>query len=148
MQWDPSTIAKFATDAGFLRPELYTAVAVSLAATNGIDHYDHTPGLPGTGRYVGLWAINADAWPEWTPEELKVPETAAEAAYVLTERSDGFGWSAVWGAGRDAHYFAQAVDATQYRPYRETPAPLIHTYTAVRRIEAMGQRLRKLHRNG
>lgn len=148
MQWDASSIAQFARDAGFGRPELYTAIAVALAATNGIDHYDHTPGLPGTGRYVGLWAMDTDLWPDWTPEQLKVPETAAQAAYQLTERLNGFGWSPVWTAGKDAHYFARAVDAAQYRPYREVPSPIVRTHLAQRQINAMGARLQRLFPNG
>lgn len=148
MKWAAPSVARFAGLAGFMRPELHTATAIALAATNGIDHYDHRAGLPGSGRWTGLWAVNVDRWPEYTPDELFDPQRAAEAAYELTRRCDGFGWSDVWNAHHDLHYLAQAATAYTLEPFRErSPAP-IRTYTARRELDALAVRCRSRTRHG
>lgn len=148
MKWGAPTVSRFAGLAGFVRPDLHTATAIALAASNGIDHYDHRAGLPGSGRWAGLWAINTDRWPEYTPDELTDPHRAAEAAYELTVRCGGFGWSDVWAAGRDRHYLALAATAHTLEPFRElSPAP-IRTYTARRELDALAARCRSRTRHG
>lgn len=148
MKWDAPSIARFAADAGFMRPDLHTATALALATTAGMDHFDWPVGFPGTGRYVGLWAIDADQHPEWSPDWLKRPENAATAAHDLTVRFGGFGWSAAWAAGRDQHYLAHAATAYTLEPFKELPSSQIRSRLSQHRIDAMGPRLRKLARNG
>lgn len=148
MKWEAPSVSRFAADAGFVRPDLHTATSIALAATNGIDHYDVAVGIPGAGRYVGLWAINIDEWPEYDPRWLIVPENAARAAYDLTVRNSGFGWSAVWRAGTDRHYLDHAATAHTTEPFRELPSSHIRVRSAQTQIDALGQRLGRLTQHG
>lgn len=119
MRWEPATIAHFATRAGFVRPDVYTAVACAIAASGGLDHFDHRNGPPGCGRYVGLWGIDTDVHTQYDPDELGAPETAARAAYELTTAHGGFGWSPVWRAGYDRRHVDEAVAALGGYPFQE-----------------------------
>lgn len=142
MKWGAPSISRFAGLAGFMRPDLHTATAIALAATNGIDHYDHRAGLPGSGHWAGLWAINVDQWAEYTTDELTDPQRAADAAYELTRRCDGFGWSSVWCAGHERRYVAHAATSHTFEPFRELSAAPIRTYTARRELDALATRIR------
>lgn len=124
MRWSPATIAHYATGAGFVRPDVYTATAIALAASGGIDHYDHSPGVPGAGRYVGLWGVDTDEWPDLAHDVL-TPHGAAVAAYELTRRCGGFDWSSCARAGAHLRHLDTAVQAMAGRPFTETvPAPI------------------------
>lgn len=148
MKWDASSIAAFAADAGFTRPELHTATALALSTTAGMDHYDIPVGLPGCGRYVGLWAIDVDRYPQWSPDWMKQPENAAQAAHDLTVACAGFGWSAAWVAGREHHLLEHAATAHTTEPFRELPSSLIRSRTAAHHVTAMGARLERYTRHG
>lgn len=148
MKWGTPTIAHYAATAGFVRPQLHTATALALASSGGIDHYDHCVGLPGTGRYVGLWAIDSDRWPEYSPDTLKDPWLAARAAYELTQRCGGFGWSSVWAAGHERPHLAHAATAYTLEPFRERPDSPITLWQAQRRITEIGTRLAKVGSRG
>lgn len=119
MRLDAATVAQIARDVGFVRPELPVAVAIAHVASGGYPHADHRAGMPGCGRYVGLWGIDTDRFGEWTPGDLYDPETAARAAYDLTRRMDGFGWSAHWSAGTDRPHYQLAGEALVRAPYRD-----------------------------
>jgi hypothetical protein len=134
MKWDAATISRFAADAGFTRPDVHTATAIALAGSGGIDHYDIAAGAPGSGRYVGLWALNIDRWPQWSADELYAPERAAEVAYELTQRTGGFGWSAVWQAGSDRHWLDHAATAYGGAPFAEQVDVPIMVPTARARV--------------
>lgn len=148
MKWDAPSIAQYARDAGFAAPALHTATAIALAGTNGIDNYSMHAGIPGAGHYVGLWAINVDEWPEYSAAELVVPSRAAEAAYELTRRCAGFGWSAVWRGGHEAPHLDVAAEGSSRLPWGETQHAPIGLHVAQRKIDAMGQRLRTRYTNG
>lgn len=119
MRYEPPTLAALAAGAGFARAELPTAVAVAVVASGGWPHADHAVGMPGCGRYVGLWGVDVDRWAEWTAAELYEPHTAAAAAYELTRLCDGFGWSAHWRAGTDRPHYGRAGIALTMAPYRD-----------------------------
>lgn len=119
MKWEAPTIAEFAREAGFVRPELHTATAIALAGSAGIDHYDLSAGAPGAGRWCGLWAVNVNEWPDYTSAELVEPRRAAAVAYELTRRCDGFGWSSHWRSGADRRYLAVAGTASSMAPFHE-----------------------------
>lgn len=148
MKWGAPSIAQFARDAGFAGPDLHTATAIALAGSGGIDSYDLHAGIPGAGRYVGLWAINVHEWPDYTRDELVVPARAARAAYELTKRCDGFGWSAVWRARTERRHLGVAAAASSRLPWGETVHAPMGIVTAQRKIDAMGQRLRKAPPHG
>lgn len=148
MKWGASTVAHFVAEAGFTRPDLHTATAIAMAGTNGIDHYDVAVGIPGSGRYVGLWAINVDEWPEYRADWLLEPHNAAKAAYDLTRRNAGFGWSAVWRNGCDRHWLTQAAVAHSLEPFREVTSAPIRSLVARRQIDTLGPRLERYKRNG
>lgn len=119
MKWEGPSISDYAARAGFVRPDLHTATAIALVGSAGLDHYDVAAGPPGTGRYVGLWALNVDEWPEYRADWLLNPANAARAAYELTKRVGGFGWSAVWRAGTERTWLDHAAQAATLPPYRE-----------------------------
>lgn len=148
MRWEGPSIARFATDVGFTRPALHTATAIALAGSGGIDHYDVAAGSPGTGRYVGLWALNVDEWPDYTADELQAPQRAAEVAYELTQRCAGFGWSAVWRAGNDRRWLDHAAVAYGREPFGETEHTPIMLNRAERQVRTMAHRLGRHTRNG
>lgn len=148
MKWDAPSIAQFGRDAGFAPPALHTATAIALAGTNGIDNYSMHVGIPGAGHYVGLYACNVDEWPEYTADELVVPSRAAEAAYELTQRVGGFGWSAVWRAGHDARHLDVAATASSRLPWGETQHAPIRMHVAQRQLDAMGRRIRARYASG
>lgn len=120
MRLEAPTLHALAERAGFVRPELPVAVAIALVASGGHPHHDHPVGAPGTGRYVGLWGIDVDRWGDYDAESLYDPWAAAQAAYALTRRNDGFGWSAHWRAGTDRAHYETAISAAAARPYRDT----------------------------
>ena len=148
MKWDPPSIVRYATDAGFAPPALHTAVAIALAASNGVDNCDFATGIPGTGRYVGLWGINTDEWPEYAPDAMKRPSEAATAAHELTTRLGNFGWSAVWRAGSERRWLGVAATASTRLPWGEIQHATIGLHVAQRVIDAMGHRLKKVGQHG
>lgn len=148
MKWGAPSIAQFARDAGFFPPDLHTATAIALAGSGGLDNYDMHAGIPGAGRYVGLWAINVVQWPDYTADELVVPARAAQAAHELTERLGGFGWSAVWRARNERRFLDVAASGSTRLPWGETEHAPMGITTAHRQIHAMGQRLRKVRDDG
>lgn len=135
MRWTPATIHRFATEAGFTRPDVHTAVAIALAASGGHDTFDHRCGIPCAGRYVGLWGIDAVEHPD-LPYDLHDPRDAAKAAYALTQEAGGFGWSAHWRAGHHAQYREVARTHSGHVPFHEREyAPVTSTLLAHREHE-------------
>lgn len=133
MRYGPATLRALAEGAGFVRPELPVAVTIALAASGGHPHHDHVTGMSGCGRYVGLWGIDTDEWSDYVPEALYDPQAAAEAAYALTRRCDGFGWSAHWRAGADQAHRPAAVATMHQAPYRDREyVPVLSTLRAPR----------------
>jgi len=141
MRWEAPSISRFAQTAGFAPPALHTATAIALAGSGGIDHYDVRAGVPGCGRWVGLWALNTDEWPEYRPDDLHDPQAAANVAYALTVRCAGFGWSAVWRAGHDRRWAAHAATASSLDPFLEADHVPIHLNLAERQLAAIGRHL-------
>ena len=99
MRWDAPAIASFARQGGIPEHEIATAIALALATSGGIATYDHVAGIPGAGRYVGLWGIDTDRWPEYADADLHVPQMNAWAAGDLYEHAGGWEWSPVFVAG-------------------------------------------------
>lgn len=137
MRWEAPSIAAYAQGAGFGRPDLHTATAIALAGSGGIDHYDVAAGAPGTGRWVGLWALNVDEWPEFPIDQLLTPDGAAGAAYELTQRCAGFGWSAVWRNGYERPWVDHAAVSYGLRPFQEHDRHPI-AISAARRYQMTG----------
>lgn len=148
MRWGAPSVARFATDAGFFPPALHVATAIALAATGGHDTYDCRVGLPGAGRYVGLWAIDTDRWTDYDPHALSVPANAAQAAYELTERCGGFGWSPVWRGGHERTYLRDAASASTRLPFGEHEQVPIANVTTQHRLDALGRKWQKEHARG
>lgn len=148
MRWEAPSIARFATEAGFVRPDVHTATALALASSGGLDHYDLSAGIPGAGRWVGLWGLNVDEWPEYAADELTDPERAAQVAYELTQRCVGFGWSSSWRAGRERHWLDHVIAAHGRDPFTETDHVPIVLNRAERQITALAHRTRGRHRYG
>lgn len=119
MKYGATTITHFARDAGFVSADVAPAVAIALAASHGIPHYDISAGVPGAGRWVGLWGINVDEWTDYLADELHDPTRAATAAHELTVRVGGFGWSAHWRAGADRAWRDVAVAGSVGAPFQE-----------------------------
>jgi len=140
-----ATIADLAGKAGFLSDRLPTAAALALVSSGGHPHYDHRVGAPGCGRYVGLWGIDVDRWTEYRPDELAEPWRAARAAYELTQRCDGFGWSPQWCNGAERAYVPMAATAATMVPYRDAVYAPIASEVYARRItqlrDASAQRI-------
>lgn len=148
MKWDASSIAEFGRRAGFAPPALHTATAIALAGSGGIDNYALRTGIPGTGHYVGLYALNVDEWPEYTADELVVPSRAAEAAHELTERVGGFGWSAVWRGAHEHRHLDVAATASSRLPWGETQHAPIGLHVVRRQLDAMGRRMQTRYARG
>jgi Lysozyme like domain len=73
-------ISNYAAEAGFVDPDLDTAVAVAMAESSG------DPSAVGdlnVGGSYGLWQINLKYHPEYTADELSDPQTNANAAYAI-----------------------------------------------------------------
>lgn len=99
MKLEPAAIANLARAAGFDGRALHVATAIALASSGGLTHYHQTAGLPGTGDWRGLWAVDVDRHPSVAGLDLWEPHTAAQAVYDLTTRLAGFDWSPVFVAG-------------------------------------------------
>lgn len=77
-----SGLQSYASNAGFSGDDLNTACAVALAESSG------NPGAVGDlnvtpGGSIGLWQVNLKAHPEYTADQLKDPQTNANAAYAI-----------------------------------------------------------------
>jgi Lysozyme like domain len=103
MRWNASELARFARD-----DDVVTATAVALATSGGIDQYVYQPGSPGVGRYVGLWGIDTDRWPDYADRTLQAPHVNAQTARELVEQYGGWGWSAAARAGTHLAHMAHA----------------------------------------
>lgn len=143
MRWEAPTVAQFARDAGFHGPALHVATSIALAASGGLDHYDVSAGAPGAGRWVGLWALNTDEWPEYSPGELTDPQRAAQVAYELTQRCAGFGWSSAWRAGRDRPFYEHAATSSTLPAYQEREFATIGVLHHERLLDAMARRIER-----
>lgn len=120
MKWGAPTIAEFGRYAGFAGAELHTATAIALAASGGVDHYELAAGTPGCGHWVGLYGVNVDEWPDYTADELREAQRAADVAYELTRRVGGFGWSSHWRAGADRRWLTYAGTAASVAPFYDS----------------------------
>lgn len=95
--WGPKPIADWAQAAGFKGEELFDAVALALAVSNGADHYAHNAiTAPGAERR-GLWGIRRDEVPDDMPLDLHNPQHNARVARALWVASGGsFAWHPTW----------------------------------------------------
>ena len=74
----PSTIAGYASNAGFTGIDLVTAVAIAYAESSG------NPNAVGdNGDSTGLWQINLPNHPEYQGVDLTNPQTNANAAFAI-----------------------------------------------------------------
>ena len=77
-----SDLLAYASNAGFQGDDLSTAVAIALAESSGnpnaVGDLTITP-----GGSVGLWQINLKYHPEYTSDELRDPQTNANAAFAI-----------------------------------------------------------------
>jgi Lysozyme like domain len=121
--WAARSIAKFARDGGFYGDDVKVATAIALAATGGHDHYDMRAGVPGSGHWMGLWAIDADEHPDLVARDLLDPYAAARAAKQLTDDADGFDWSPVWRNGSYRTLLEHAGVESGREPFTEHTAP-------------------------
>lgn len=76
----PTTIAGWASNAGFSGVDLVTAVAIAYAESSG---NPNAVGDVNLGRSIGLWQINLAAHPEYSENELYDPQTNANAAFDI-----------------------------------------------------------------
>lgn len=77
-----SDLTAYASNAGFSGDDLNTAVAIALAESSGnpnaVGDLTITP-----GGSIGLWQVNLKYHPEYTADELRDPQTNANAAYAI-----------------------------------------------------------------
>jgi hypothetical protein len=73
-------IGTYASNAGFSGDDLTTAIAICFAESSG---RPNVVGDLSLGRSIGLWQINLAAHPEYSEEELKDPQTNANAAFAI-----------------------------------------------------------------
>jgi len=87
-----SDLVTLATNAGFSGDDANTAAAIALAESSGnpnaVGDLNITP-----GGSIGLWQINLKAHPEYTAEELKDPQTNANAAFAVYNEQGWGAWS-------------------------------------------------------
>lgn len=78
-------IATVAAAAGFEGDDLMTAVAIAFAESSGNPAAEGDYGNPIPGKYnaIGLWQINVGENPGYANENLKDPQTNANAAFSL-----------------------------------------------------------------
>jgi Lysozyme like domain len=143
--WAGRSIARFASNAGFYGDDLKTAVAVALVASGGNDHYDVTAGIPGAGRWQGLWAIDVDEHPELAAYDMGDPYQAARAAKQLTDDAGSFGWSAVWRNGLHLMQLEHAGTETTRQPFTETAQASTGTEARDHHRHALHARLASIH---
>lgn len=125
MRWDAHQIANVARAAGFDHADTVTATAVALATSGGLDHYDYSPGSPGSGRYVGLWGIDTDRWPWYRSRPLEVPAVSARTVWELCRDHRGWHWSPTYEAGSWQHFVDYAgTEATRTHDGQIVGAPV------------------------
>lgn len=89
-----SSIAGYASAAGFTGNDLATAVAIALAESGGdpkaLGDTNVTP-----GGSLGLWQINLQYHPQYqaNPSALYDPQTNANAAYQIFQKQGFSAWS-------------------------------------------------------
>lgn len=133
MKHTASGIVTLCREAGLPEPLLVPAVALALVSSGGHDGYDMRAGMPGAGHWQGLWAIDADRYPEVAPLNLHNPHDAAHACNFLTHRYLGFCWSPAYTNGAARHY-RDLARAAIGRP----DLPTEHRPIAARVIERSG----------
>jgi hypothetical protein len=99
----PAQIATVARNAGWSGSDLTIAVAVALAESGG------RPGVVNSIGCVGLWQVYQKVHPKWTTEQLKDPQTNANAAHEIW-LSQGWrrGWT-TYSHGTYQKYMGQAT---------------------------------------
>lgn len=108
----PTTIAGWASSAGFSGQDLVIAVAVAYAESSG-DPNAYNPesqvGTPqGQGSY-GLWQIYLYKHPEFQGQDLFDPQTNANAAYsVYRQAGNQFTPWSTFNGGQYTTYLSQA----------------------------------------
>lgn len=147
MRWEPAQIARFARGAGFHGDDERTAVAIAIATSGGVAHYDVQAGVPGAGHWKGLWGIDTDRWPEWGDADLYVPQINAEVAHVLYERTGGFAWSPAYRARtHETHDHLAGVERTKVQHAQSATLPFTF-HTTGQHVHDTGARLRRAHAN-
>lgn len=119
--------------AGFVGPELVTAIATALASSGGVPSYRHEIWPGPAARYEGLWGLDTVQWPDHAARPLDNPYEAARAARELTDRGD-FSWCPAWRAGTDRAYEGRARAAAGRLPHREAIELTNSVPTARRRV--------------
>lgn len=123
MKLDLPTLAEVARGAGFAGDAVPVAVAIAAGTSGGLTHYDHAVGIPGAGRYVGLWGVDVDRWPQYADVHLHEPHVAARAAYRLTQEHRGWGWSACYRSGWYTGFMDAAATAATRVPAMQRSEP-------------------------
>jgi hypothetical protein len=103
----------FASNAGFVEPDLTTAVAIALAESGGNPNaYNPEPqkNTPVGKGSVGLWQIYLAKHPEFSGQNLLDPQTNANAAFLVYAKAGGFSpWTGTFGSGKYQNYLQQAA---------------------------------------
>lgn len=127
MRLDTATIANLAREAGFWGDTLHTVTALAVASSGGNTHYRRTAGIPGTGEWRGLWAIDMDRLESARDYDLYDPTEAARCTRELVHEYAGFVWSPVYRAGSHLAWEPHAIAESARWGYRQ-PA---HNETAI-----------------
>lgn len=122
MRLSGPTIAQHARDAGVTHRLLAPYVAVALASSGGWDDYDVMAGLPGAGRWRGLWAIDVDRYLDYAAENMTDPHVAALCAVDLTQRTRSFRWCPAYVNGQTYRHLDVANASIVGTPYAERQA--------------------------
>jgi hypothetical protein len=103
-----AALRQLAVNAGFSDPD--TAAAIAMAESSGnpsaVGDISITP-----GGSIGLWQINLAAHPEYTADQLKDPQTNANAAY------------AIYAAAGNSFTPWTTYNTGAYQAYLQTAAP-------------------------
>ena len=102
-----SELWQLAANAGFEGEDLKIAVAIALAESSGnpnaLGDLNITP-----GGSVGLWQVNLKFHPEYTTDQLRDPQTNANAAFaVYQEAGNSF---TPWSTFKNGAYLAHLSD--------------------------------------
>lgn len=128
-------LAELCRRAGFILEDERTAVALAIAASNGIPGYEHACWPGPTAHYVGLWGVDLIEHPDVADVDWHNITEAARAAYALTVDHDGFTWCPTYRNGAYVGHLERARTAASLSPSRPThTAPV--SLPANRRIVA------------
>lgn len=150
MRLDAATIANLARAAGFASEDVAIATALAIASSGGHTHYHRTAGLPGTGDWRGLWAVDVDRVPLATGRDLWEPGEAARVTHELVRAYAGWEWSPVFVAGAWRPHMEHALTSSSRPTYRQPlspPATAADRASVIRRLSHELDHARKVVRS-